>query len=233
MDVKEEKWNESYEKRQNFTFYPDNEVIRFVSSFLKKRIGIDEYAMIRPAQKILDLGCGIGRHMLFLDQYGFEPYGIDLSAIAINCAKNWFHIQHKNNLSERIFVGSVEKLPFEDHFFDAMVSEAVLDSMPFSVAKKAIRESYRVLNPGALVYISLIAYDSALLGGDQSTDSDREVIIEEELENGTIQSFFNQEKISQLLGDYFSIMRQKTISYEMLEPYSLNRRHFLVLKRND
>lgn len=59
MDFKKEEWDNSYKKKDNFTFYPNEEVIRFVSKYIKKKIDIKEYYIKANLRKCLDLSCGI------------------------------------------------------------------------------------------------------------------------------------------------------------------------------
>jgi len=40
MENQKKKWEESYLNRDNFVFYPHEEVIRFVSKSIRKRIGL-------------------------------------------------------------------------------------------------------------------------------------------------------------------------------------------------
>lgn len=84
-------WNEAYDRGGNIVFYPHEEIIRFVNRYVKKRAGIKEFIPIMDMLSeqeyqfaSLDLGCGIGRHVKFLDEFGLNPYGIDLSGTAIN-----------------------------------------------------------------------------------------------------------------------------------------------------
>ena len=70
-----------YLNRDNFLFYPHEEVIRFVSRYIVKRVGLSEFRFINPQKetpKIVDIGCGIGRHVFYFLQTGLDGYGIDL-----------------------------------------------------------------------------------------------------------------------------------------------------------
>lgn len=69
MDNKINEWNSSYLNRDNFLFYPHEEVIRFFSKYIIKRIGLNEFykvSNIHRKPKILDIGCGIGRHIFLV-----------------------------------------------------------------------------------------------------------------------------------------------------------------------
>ena len=72
---KQAEWNNSYLGGGNMCFYPHEEIIRFVNKYIRKRDGIHEFhnVMDLPDEewmnfKSLDLGCGIGRHVKFLDE---------------------------------------------------------------------------------------------------------------------------------------------------------------------
>ena len=85
-------WDRSYAKRDNFLFHPHEDVIRFVARFIRKRVGLVDFRDVAPGASegpILDLGCGIGRHVVFCHEMGLEAYGIDLSGEAIGVAVEW------------------------------------------------------------------------------------------------------------------------------------------------
>ena len=74
----------------------------------------------KPNIKVLDVGCGGGRHSIQLAKMGFEVYGIDFSEYAIRVAKE---NAQKENVIENIYfrVGNVLELSFEENFFDIII----------------------------------------------------------------------------------------------------------------
>ena len=57
------KWEQSFINKDNYIFYPDEDVIRFVSKYIRKRVGLNDYDNKLhniDEIKLLDLGCGIG-----------------------------------------------------------------------------------------------------------------------------------------------------------------------------
>src|SRR5689334_18246931 len=68
--------------------------------------------------KILDAGCGTGALMKELRVYG-EVYGMDFSEQAIDFCKE----REENNLT----LGSIEKIPFPDNYFDVVLSLDILE----------------------------------------------------------------------------------------------------------
>ena len=46
------------------------------------------------AKTILDLGCGSGRHVVFLAKQGFSVYGLDNSKSGLGITKRWLEKEH-------------------------------------------------------------------------------------------------------------------------------------------
>lgn len=97
--------------------------------------------------KILDVGCGTGALMKELGSYG-EVYGLDFSEKAIEFCKK----RGEKNL----ILGSINKIPFEDNFFDVVVSLDVLEHIDDDIG--AIFEIRRVLKKGGISIIFVPAF---------------------------------------------------------------------------
>lgn len=104
------------------------------------------------ADKILEAGCGGGRNMHWFIENGFEVFGIDSSEAAIlNLKKKYAHLPKEN-----LQVALVEKLPFEDDFFDHVISSAVLHFAKSVVHfKEMMAEMIRVLKPNGILLIRM------------------------------------------------------------------------------
>ena len=138
----ESAWNASYEKGQNHLFYPEEELIRFLSKYIKKQINISEYVPVSDIKynRALDIGCGIGRNILLCETYGFETFGVDLSCAAIQKAISFLKSGGVEDCEKRLIVADASKLPFDRHGFDFAISHGTLDSMPYNVALKVVQE---------------------------------------------------------------------------------------------
>lgn len=222
MDLKKEEWEESYSNKDNFVFYPHEEVIRFVSKYIKKRTGIEDFEQIKDMKKGLSLGCGIGRHVLFLDDMNFDAYGIDLSKEAIDFAKKWFKYLGKEYLLDKFIVGSITDMPYKSKKFDFIVSHGVLDSMSFKIAKKAILEASRVLKKNGLFYFDLVSNQKAI---------GKEEIVTSKHEEGTIQSYFNKPKINKLIGEHFEIKEMVLVTREEIIRGRQSYRYHIIVEK--
>lgn len=107
--------------------------------------------------KILDAGCGIGVFTRYYARKGFDVHSIDISAQSLEWTRKSLEIF---SLKAKLFEGSVENLPFEDNFFDYVVSNGVIHHTPNT--EKAVREFLRVLKPGGRASVA-IYYKNALL----------------------------------------------------------------------
>jgi len=97
----------------------------------------DHYG-IKPGDKILDVGCGKG-FLLYdftLVVPGVEVYGIDISQYAID--------NSKEEVRDRLQVGSATKLPWPDKHFDLVYSLNTLHNLHAYDLDPALREIERV-----------------------------------------------------------------------------------------
>ena len=219
-----EKWNKSYENRDNFLFTPQEEVVRFVSKYIRKRTGISNFKDIDNKQqtKILDFGCGIGRHKM-----GLDMYGIDLSDVAIAKSIQWISEKNFNVSSEKLVASNAISLPWEDCFFQYSLSHAVLDSMDFETAKSSCNELYRVLDKDALFYCDLISGDDS----SHNKDYAGEEIVRTTHEFNTIQNYYNYDKIKTLFKDLFKIEEINLIRKTNILTSDFTSRFHLVLRK--
>lgn len=103
--------------------------------------------------KILDLGCGSGRHSVFFAEKGFEVFGFDFSEDSVNRAKE---ILQRLNLCANLKVWDMtHSLPYDDQFFDAVISTRVFHHSKMETIKRVIAEIKRVLREGGYVYIQV------------------------------------------------------------------------------
>lgn len=222
-------WEQSYVRRENYLFWPNEEVIRFVSRHVRQRIGVHEFREIAPVgrRRLLDLGCGVGRHVIFAFEMGFDAYGVDHSATAVSEAVKWAAEKGMPEAREHIVQSDLRGLPWPDGYFDYAVSHGVLDSMHFENARAAIEELARVLVPEAMFYCDLIA-------GQDSTHPNGfagEEVVSSRHEKGTVQSYFDEEKIGRLIHPHFSLVEGCLIRRTHLPTESYKSRYHLILRR--
>jgi len=140
-------WDIIYKKgKENYNYYDITEPHRDIGE-------ITRIFKKRKVKKILDLGCGAGRHVIYLAKKGFKVYGIDVAAEGIKITKKFLREQ---NLKANLKIGNIFKgLPYNDNFFDAVISVQVLQHGTLNQIKKVIRDIERILKPKGLLFITL------------------------------------------------------------------------------
>lgn len=100
---------------------------------------------------ILDAGCGEGRNMHWFLEHDYPVWGIDMSHEAIGQLQKRYP-----ELAHRFGVAAVEKLPFDDGFFGAVISSAVLHfARERDHFLQMVSEMLRVLRPGGHLFIRM------------------------------------------------------------------------------
>jgi SAM-dependent methyltransferase len=227
--LKKEAWDRSYGKGDNYLFYPHEEVIRFMSRHVRKRTGlrsfVDRHTLGR-VPRVLDLGCGIGRHVRFADDLGLEAHGIDLSEVAIVEAKRICAAEDRAQLAGRFHLGSITAMPYEPGSIDFIVSHGVLDSLPFALAREAIAECRRVMNPKGAFYFDVISGDDSA----HHPEFAGEEIVTTAHEQDTVQSYFNFARLEELLAGHFALEECRLIRNESVISPGFHSRYHVVAK---
>ena len=104
--------------------------------------------LLKPAERLLDIGCWDGRLLELIRQAGLckELYGVDLLLETVE------KVRLKGFQAQVVDLND-ETLPFPGEYFDAVTLLAVLEHIfdPYAV----IHEIHRVLRPGGLLIIDI------------------------------------------------------------------------------
>jgi ubiquinone/menaquinone biosynthesis C-methylase UbiE len=110
---------------------------------------------IRPGDRILDAGCGIGRHLweVYRDRR-VHVVGIDMNWEDLRKAKyTMYSMDHSAGGSWLTSKADVTKLPFKNEAFDVVICSEVLEHIPDNQA--AVAELVRVLKSGKDLVVSV------------------------------------------------------------------------------
>lgn len=136
------KWDSIYKSDKKRCVSSLNSLLRVMPVFKSRRV-----------KRILDIGCGSGRHSIYLAKKGFKVVGIDISEEAIMSVRR---LANKEKANAEFLVGRMEKLPFKDEEFDGLISLRVLNHGRRKDVEMAINEIFRVLKKGGIGFISVI-----------------------------------------------------------------------------
>ncbi|MDR3590892.1 MAG: class I SAM-dependent methyltransferase [Negativicutes bacterium] len=103
---------------------------------------------------ILDLGCGIGRHSLFLATRGFVVDAFDLSEVGVAALNK---AASEGCLPVVAQVGDMKALPYPEKCFDGIVAFNVIYHADRQGVEQAIGEIRRVLADKGEVFLTLLS----------------------------------------------------------------------------
>lgn len=111
---------------------------------------------ITPGMRILDAGCGSGRNLVYFLREGYEVYGADSDALAVESVRSLAHRFAPALPTSNFRVEPVERMSFDDACADVVLSNAVLhfagDDAHF---ESMLQGSWRVLRPSGLFFCRL------------------------------------------------------------------------------
>ena len=99
--------------------------------------------LAKPGMTVLDYGCGAGASLLEMREMGVEAFGIEADP----------NVQQVvDALGLRIFIGSIDDAPYQDHQFDMIVLNQVIEHIP--EPGKLLGKLCRLLKPGGRMVLA-------------------------------------------------------------------------------
>lgn len=115
---------------------------------------------VNKNDKVLDFGCGSAKLVKFINENNFTCYGVDIQQEVIESVKKEFEEASLNpDLLRAIQItrdgytikSEDFKLPFEDNFFDYIISFQVFEHI--DNLEEVVSELYRIVKPNAQIYL--------------------------------------------------------------------------------
>lgn len=113
---------------------------------------------LTPESFVLDVGCGTGRHLVYLGALGMRLAGVDISPSGVQmtqdaCAARGFAVDAR--------VTEMTTLPWADATFDAALSTATIHHARRADVQRALDEVWRILKPGGLFLVDFPHVDTS------------------------------------------------------------------------
>jgi SAM-dependent methyltransferase len=131
-------------------------------SFAAPDAAVREWVAGLPAGgSVLDLGCGVGRHVIYLGGCGFRMAGMDISPSGIRltreaCAERRIAFEGQ--------VCDMTALPWPDGIFDAALSISTMHHHRRQEIVRTLGQVRRVLKPGGLLLVDFPARIVSTIG---------------------------------------------------------------------
>jgi len=113
---------------------------------------------LQAGERVLDMGCGAGRHAFEMYQRGADVIALDQDAEELAVVSEWFAAMRDEGTvplgaEADVKQGDALDLPFPDGEFDRIVAAEVLEHIPDD--ERAISELVRVLRPGGTIAVTV------------------------------------------------------------------------------
>lgn len=208
MTSSKELWTNLHKESRYRPKYPSETVVQYVFRNFE-RCG---------SEKVLDLGCGAGRHIFFMAAEGIIPYGLDYSSEGVTYTQNMLQEQGIGKYSSNIKEGSMTEIPFENEMFDGIICYGALYYLRYKDIERTICEMERVLKPGGKFMCVVRSTDDYRCQEEncKETEEPNTFYIEVEdkskcahSENGMILHFFTEQEITTLFKNFVEISIDK------------------------
>lgn len=108
---------------------------------------------LHHCHRILDLGCGNGRHVVALVKEGFNPIGLDISTSGLHLTREW--LEEEGMQAGLVGADMRQYLPFRTESFDGLFSTQVIHHAFISEVRVTIAEMWRVLTIGGIAFVTV------------------------------------------------------------------------------
>lgn len=142
-----------------FTNYFDNDYLWLLTlkDDIQRTIRQVEFVIktvsLKENQKVLDIGCGYGRHVIQFSKMGYQIVGLDLNSDYI---KEGLRKLRELNLEAILVQGDMRDLPFQDQEFN--LATFFFTSFGYFSEEdnyKVLKETCRILKPGGYIFLDL------------------------------------------------------------------------------
>jgi ubiquinone/menaquinone biosynthesis C-methylase UbiE len=199
MRTQMNKWDKILHEEWYSQEKPDETVIDFASLLTKKK-----------KMRVLDLGCGAGRHQVYIAKQGFVAHGIDFSETGLNLTKERLK---KQKLEVNLAKCDMKMLPYISAYFDAVISLHTIYHQKTVGIQRTISQIHRILKRNGFLLMNFLSKRTYSYG--KGTKVEKDTFVEQEgIEKGVLHHFTDRDEIERLLENFKIInlkLREKEV----------------------
>jgi SAM-dependent methyltransferase len=143
-------WDELFKRQEHRWQAPHHTVVAFAEALRQ-----------RGVRRVLDLGCGAGRHAIYLARKGYDVCATDISATGLIATRDWLATE---GLSAGLHLSDMTSLAVADESVDALLTLYVIYHNRLGDIRRTVAEIERILRPGAVALLTLISTRSYRFG---------------------------------------------------------------------
>jgi SAM-dependent methyltransferase len=152
----------------------------------------------RGAVRVLDLGCGAGRHTVYLAAQGFAVCGTDISPRGLELSRAWLQ---QEGLEADLQLSDMTVIPYPDAYFDAVISTQVIHHNTLDNIRRCVAEIHRALAPGGRALLIVQSKGSHSYGKGEQLEPDTFLRRDGE-DSGLPHHYFDQAGLRELLAQF-------------------------------
>lgn len=153
----------------------------------------------RGARRLIDIGCGPGRHAIYAANLGFRATGVDAARAGIQHLRTWGLTE---NIPIEVAVADMGALPFSNGTFDSAIAWNVIYHGTAEIVAHAVDEAARILAPHGLFILTLISKRNARYGVGTEIEPDTFVNADDPGETRHPHRFYNRTDAERLLSRF-------------------------------
>jgi len=180
-------WEQIYKEEGPVQIEPSEKIVNLVDFFKKEKV-----------KKILDHGCGTGRHVKYLAEQGFNVIGTDYSEKALQHAK----LLTSGLDNVELIQTDMDSIPYKDGVFDAIISNHVIQHALKAKMDKTFYEIERALKDNGLLFMSTISRKHRVYGKGWQIEAHTFIDIPELPDGKTPHHYFSEEELRKYLSRY-------------------------------
>jgi len=179
--------------------WQDPEMVRMWEGFppLPEVIAMADRLGAEGRRQVLDVGCGTGRHTLYLAARGFDVTATDNSPKAISVCKENLA---KAGLWARLVECDMTELPFADGYFDGVIAAHVIHHTRRATLEQIISLITARLAPGGLFIWATPTTRHRHYG--HGIELEPNTWVSPEHEDGIPHHYCTEQEVRELLADY-------------------------------
>lgn len=166
-------------------------------------------------KRVLDVGCGYGKHSIYLAEHNFNVNSIDISSEAVEWLKDYTASKSMNNIT--VLKADINKLPFENDYFDVVICSSVLHHQCLKQIQNSISEIQRVLKQkGCLLFDFMSIEDDSFGVGEEIEENT--FVGSREGEEDIPHHYITVEELHRLFENFTEIIIQKNEYHIFIDP---------------
>lgn len=156
-------------------------------------------------KRVLDIGCGNGKYLVFLKSLGFKTDGIDSSPTAVEMTKEAL------NDDSNVLLADMYEYDFPKEQYDLVISIAAIHHGLKAQVRRTIKQIYTALLSGGIFFVTLPDNEGALHWISMTEHQELEPGVRVPLhgpEAGLPHSSFTKQEIKEMFSDFTKINMQ-------------------------